>query len=293
MLRKRGLFEVWWGRVVENMKQYRGTAWALGALGAVCTALLFSGCTRPRITWTDILYAEDQGNLDARHDAVVQLAGGCSGTLIAANRVLTAAHCVARPGDYPVVYIGDRDLASGAAFETTRCYLHPLAYDEPAECGVAPPGPVVRRHDLAILYLANEVPPTLARPHSPLLFSPTPRTAWIRQPVRLVGWHRWPQRLGRVRRYTGIQEITAFGDGLLITQPGDDARVFATRQGDSGGPALIEIGNDPTVVGVLSGGSGLGHLGPRFSVYTPTFETTNASWVRAHLQTMPQSLASR
>ena len=275
------------------MKQYRGTTWALGALGAAYAALLFSGCARPRVTWTDILYAEDRGNLDARHDAVVQLEGGCSGTLVTPSRVLTAAHCVARAGRLPLVYVGNGELEASAAFPVAQCYVHPRAYEKPTQCGQTATGPVTRAHDLALLVLESEVPSTVAQPRAALLFSPTPRSAWMRQPVRLVGWHRWPQRLGRIRRYTGIQEITSIGDGVLITQPGQDARAFATRQGNSGGPALIQLEGEPTVVGVLSGGSGLGHLGPRFSVYTPTFESTNAAWLRSLLRTNPVGFAAR
>ncbi len=259
---------------------------------AVLLVITAGGCARPRITWTDILYAEDRGNLDAQHRAVVQLDGGCSGTLVTPSRVLTAAHCVTRPGPLPTVFIGTIGSTVEAAFETDRCYLHPMAYEGDARCGVEPPGDIVRPHDLAMLYLRQAVPPGIARPHPALVASPIPNDAWVERSVRLVGWHRWPQRVGQIRRYSGVHRITAFGEGLLVTQPGQDARVFATRQGNSGGPALVDIGGEPVVAGVLSGGSGLGHLGPRFSVYAPTFEPTNAVWMQAHLHEIP-GLASR
>lgn len=257
---------------------------------AVATFVV-AGCARGKVGWSEILHAEAQGNLDAVHAAVVHLSSGCSGTLVSAARVLTAAHCVTEIAR-PEVWIGEDGDEPQHRYAVSRCYVHPLAYGTPIDCGDAPTEALRREHDLAILYLAEPIPERKVRPYRALVTSRGSMDRWIDRSVYLVGWHRWPLRHGPLRRYAGEQEVTDV-NRVLITQPGDDARAFYTRRGNSGGPAIVHTRGRDIVVGVLSGGSSTATLGPRFSLYAPTFEPSNAVWVRAHLTPQPRRPSDR
>ncbi|WP_353471903.1 serine protease [Salipiger sp. H15] len=153
--------------------------------------------------------------------------GMCSGTLIAPDLVLTAAHCVAGPEGDPVAperlhfvagWFGGNyaDHSEVASYE-----VHPGAYRTHT---------LDIEHDVALLTLARplEVPPLT------LGAAPAP-------PFALVGYHDLrPNRLSARFDCTGARDHAL----LRLDCP--------VRPGNSGGPVLVREGGDWRVIGVVS-----------------------------------------
>ncbi|MFD1342481.1 trypsin-like serine peptidase [Litorisediminicola beolgyonensis] len=152
----------------------------------------------------------------------------CSGTLVAPDRVLTAAHCLVRRDGAPVplgdfVFVAGWDGAGHAgAAEVTEVTLHPEALSEDS---------VVLQHDLALLTLAT-----------PLDITPLPvGRASSQGPFELRGYPRSaPHRLAERSDCAGepIRGVWRLG--------------CAIEQGFSGGPVLAGDGDTLRVVAVLS-----------------------------------------
>jgi hypothetical protein len=203
------------------------------------------------------------GVLDREHDEVIELitewssraVAVCTGVLIAPNLVLTARHCVARGG-------GELITCGAATFSApvAASALHATADDVPTQSSsfytgrsvnVPPDGDDICGFDMALVTLAQNVPPDVARPAVP------------RIDLRAVTGESY------VAFGYGVDELgnSTQGrmrlDGLVVQCTGDRCAGLGVADteflgqegvcsGDSGGPAL-----DLTrrVIGILSRGS--------------------------------------
>jgi len=153
----------------------------------------------------------------------------CTATLIAPNRLLTAAHCINDSNTYEV-HFGDR-FDSGRAHLVSGIRRHPSA-----------------SHDLAIVTLARGVviPPV---PIGRAALSPSA----VGQTVRIVGFGRNGQPSGiGVKRFASTT-ISAVNDRFIRVGSGSGPQKC---NGDSGGPTLMVENGIEVIVGVSSFGSG-------------------------------------
>src|SRR5438105_4038256 len=162
-------------------------------------------------------------------DANGQPAGSCSGTLVAPDLVLTAAHCLDARGYN--VYFGTTRVAAdpGFIFETNADRAIPHPQWDPSGEGF----------DIGLLHLAQRVP---IAPLPIATAAPAQGTA-----VELVGWGVTAANTQDADVKRAVASTVISLDSLTLTI-GDSAA--NTCYGDSGGPALAA----GTIVGVTSFG---------------------------------------
>jgi secreted trypsin-like serine protease len=167
---------------------------------------------------------------------VALMAGGkvyCTGVLISANVVATAAHCVA-PTPPEQIYFGVRpNSKKGTFIDVSDSKLHP-DFDEDT-----------LTNDIAVVGLARKAPVAPME----LLTSPFDST-FKGLPIRLVGFGLTTDDEDPVRKRSGTTTIFSYSDEDFRFRPSPSQ----TCSGDSGGPALMEVDGKDAVVGIASSG---------------------------------------
>ncbi len=158
------------------------------------------------------------------------LSGGrvyCTGTLVNALTVVTAAHCLqeARPDAI--------ELPGGSTVRVATTLPYP-EFD-----------PISLANDIAVLVLEREVDPTLARP----LMSGRLET-FVGASLRLVGYGKATPDDRTPKKRTGDARIASLEATRLAVEPAP----AGPCGGDSGGPAFLSLRDREVLVGVVSSG---------------------------------------
>ena len=204
------------------------------------------------------------GQSTSDYEAVGVVNGGCTGTLIAPDMVLTAAHCVESQNGG---FIGDTEgtfTVNGQTYRTTKVTVHP-SYN-PNNFGAG--------YDIAIMKLERPVDGV-----TPYDINRT--TPQVGQMLTLVGFGETGSSTSgsyndfgnKTVGQTAIDEVSE----THISWNFDSHDESNTAPGDSGGPAFVEQNGQLVVAGVTSGGDGDPHSLGDFSFDTRV--DTLAAWI--------------
>ena len=220
----------------------------------------------PRIVINDAIGPAGSRAFAAPFDAVVEVDFGCTGTLIAEDVVISARHCGVGAGD--TIIFGANANGGGIFSRTVESSLLP-----------AGGGSLLNGGDVAILTLTDSVPANIATPMR-LIDETTGLEGMV---CATVGYgfngvgSSGHQNSADGRRWGGENIIDVYGrpassnGSNIISTDFDDGSNGAnqiqgsssvplefeatTSPGDSGGPVLVQVGDEWFIAGVLSGGT--------------------------------------
>lgn len=178
------------------------------------------------------------GDDDDSDSAVVALLVGgkvfCTGVLVAPTVVATAAHCVL-PSPPDQVYFGSNPRSKKGTFiAVSDTHAHPDFDEDTLE------------NDIALVGLASKGPAT---PIS--VISKPLDDASVGRTIRVVGFGASAANAtADLRKRTGTTTIDSYTNDDFRFHPSPSG----TCVGDSGGPALVTVGDHEAVIGITSSG---------------------------------------
>jgi hypothetical protein len=218
----------------------------------------------PRIVINNAIGAQGSRDYAAPFDAVIRV-GGCTGTLIAPNVVLSARHCGIGAGD--LVRFGDNSNSTTFTITVQSSSL--------PDGG----GSLLDGGDVSIHVLNGTVPGNIAEPMR--LIDETEDLEGMVCATLGYGWNglgstghggsadgfRWggeniidvygspPDRSGSNIISTDFDNGTSGANQIFGSSATPLEFEATTAPGDSGGPVLVRFGNEWVIAGVLSGGT--------------------------------------
>ncbi len=157
---------------------------------------------------------------------------GCTGTIVAADRVMTAAHCLEGSSPPSHIMIGDT-LGSGHMVPVRDGWMHP-DYDFNAEFAA----------DIAVLLLDEDVGAVV------IPIDRTPAQQLINTQFIYAGFGDTQGTGGEGRRKAANAHVVELEGDVLVAEVDNGGACF----GDSGGPLYREVDGQLHVMGVVSFG---------------------------------------
>ena len=206
------------------------------AVLAACSTPLESASVGEKTGTTQQAIVDGEDD-DGDKAVVALLQGGkvyCTGVLITNNVVATAAHCVS-PSPPEQIYFGsDPSKKKGTTIAVTTTRIHPDFDEDSLE------------NDVAVVGLASTAPV------APLTVVTTEfDESFVGREIRLVGFGATgPDATTNLRKRSGTTAITSYTDDDFRFRPAPSQ----TCLGDSGGPALAQVGDHEAIIGLTSSG---------------------------------------